>query len=117
MDSGEDAHPKAHRGLQAGLSLDVQARDAEAATGRQLDIDSAAGVRGKQQGAVFAAINGNGDVFFHVEGLSIEQGIKPVEDEGAQGEADDDGEDVVFHAVTALALRVARIPALSCCKY
>lgn len=83
MDSGEDAHPKAHRGLQAGLSLDVQARDAEAATGRQLDIDSAAGVRGKQQGAVFAAINGNGDVF-HGEGLSIKEGIKPVEQQGAQ---------------------------------
>jgi hypothetical protein len=65
-----------------------------------LDIDSAAAMRGKQQGAVFAAIDGNGDVFFHVEGLSIEQGIKPMEDEGAQGEANNDGEDVVFHGVT-----------------
>ena len=81
-----------------------------------MDIDGAAAVRGKQQGAVFAAINGNGDVF-HGEGLSIKEGIEPMEDEGAQGEADQHGGEDVFHAVTALALRVARIPALSCCKY
>jgi hypothetical protein len=103
VDSGEDAHPKALIGLQAGLSLDVQARDAEASARRQLDIDSAAAMRGKQQGAVFAAIDGNGDIFFHSEGLSIEQGIEPMEHQGAQGEADDHGgENVADHAVASL---------------
>ena len=63
LHGGRDAHPKALNGLQAGLSLDVQARDTETATRGQLHIDSAAPMRGDQQGAIFAAINGDGDVF------------------------------------------------------
>ena len=81
--SGEDAHPKALIGLQAGLSLDVQARDAETAARGQSHIYSAAAVRGEQQGAVFAAIDGNGEVFFHGEGLSMKEGVEPMEQQGA----------------------------------
>ena len=62
MDSGEDAHPKALDGLQAGLS--------------------------------------------------IKEGIEPMEQQGAQGEADKHGgEDVADHDWASLMLR------LSCCKY
>lgn len=51
-------------------------------------------MRCEQQGAIFAAVDSDGDVF-HGEGLSIKEGVKPVEDEGAQGEADGHGgEDV-----------------------
>jgi hypothetical protein len=53
-------------------------------------------MRCEQQGAIFAAVDSDGDVF-HGEGLSIKEGVKAVEDEGAQDEAEDDGEDVVFH--------------------
>jgi hypothetical protein len=38
-------------------------------------------------------------VGFHGNGLSIKEGIKPVKEKGAQGEAEGDSGEVVFHGV------------------
>jgi hypothetical protein len=44
-------------------------------------------------------------VGFHGEGLSVKEGIKPVKEKGAQGEAEGDGCKVIFHGVIPLKIQ------------
>ena len=60
-----------------------------------MNVNGSASVRSKQQGAIFAAVNGDGDVFHDV--LSIKEGIKPVKNKGAKRQADGDGKEYLFH--------------------